>query len=106
VSAVLRRPHAASAGFNVHFVDSFQECDQNDCNDGNPSRTVDSYTQLDVFGSLTLRALGGETTLVVGVNNVTDVTPPVIFNGAAANFDTSAYDVLGRFTYLRLTQAF
>jgi len=106
VSALLRRPHVASAGFNVHFIDSFQECDQNDCNDGNPSRTVDAYTQLDVFGSLTFRALGGETTVVVGINNVTDVTPPVIFNGAAANFDTSAYDVLGRFTYLRLTQAF
>jgi outer membrane receptor protein involved in Fe transport len=106
VSAVLQRPHVASAGFNIHFIDSFQECDQNDCNDGNPSRTVDAYTQLDVFGSLTFRALGGETTLAVGINNVTDVTPPAIFNGAAANFDTSAYDVLGRFTYLRLTQAF
>jgi iron complex outermembrane recepter protein len=106
VSAVLQRPRAASAGFNVHFIGSFQECEANDCNGGRPSRTVDAYTQLDVFGSLMFRALGGQTVLTVGVNNATDATPPVIFNGAAANFDTSAYDVLGRFTYLRLTQAF
>jgi hypothetical protein len=103
---VLQRPRAASAGFNIHFIGSFQECEANDCNGGRPSRTVDAYTQLDVFGSLMFGALGGQTVLTVGVNNATDATPPVIFNGAAANFDTSAYDVLGRFTYLRLTQAF
>ena len=44
--------------------------------------------------------------MTVGVNNVFDRAPPVIYNGAAGNYDTSAYDMLGRFMYARLTQAF
>ncbi|HEY6176903.1 MAG TPA: TonB-dependent receptor, partial [Kofleriaceae bacterium] len=107
-SALWQHPQGLSAGFNFQFIDSFLECQNNDCNEAtNLSRTVDSYSKLDVFSSLTL---GGrrtaETTLTIGVNNVFDRTPPVIFNGAAANFDTATYDVVGRFMYARLTQAF
>jgi outer membrane receptor protein involved in Fe transport len=105
--AMWRTPHGAAAGFNFHFVDSFLECENDDCNDStNPSRTVDSYSKLDVFSSITFRQLGGKTTLAVGVNNVFDRQPPVIYNGAAGNYDESAYDFLGRFMYARLTQAF
>jgi len=105
--AMWRHPHGAAAGFNFHFVDSFLECDGNNCNDAsNPSRTVESYSKLDVFSSITFKQLGGETTITVGVNNVFDRQPPVIFNGAAGNYDESAYDFLGRFAYARLTQSF
>jgi iron complex outermembrane recepter protein len=108
VSAAWKAPQGLSAGFNFHFIDSFQECQNDDCNDPqNPQRTVDSYSKLDVFGSLTM---GGrrtaETTLTVGVNNVFDRQPPVIYNGASGNYDTTAYDMLGRFMYARLTQSF
>ena len=108
MSAAWKAPQGLSAGFNFHFIDSFQECESDNCNDPqNAQRTVDSYSKLDVFGSLTL---GGrrtaETTLTVGVNNVFDRQPPVIYNGVAGNYDTSAYDMLGRFMYARLTQSF
>jgi outer membrane receptor protein involved in Fe transport len=106
LSATWRAPQGLAAGFNFLFIDSFQECDLNDCNDGNPSRTVDSYSKLDVFSTLVWKHLGGETTLTVGVNNVFDRDPPVIYNGRAGNYDESAYDFLGRFTYARLTQSF
>jgi outer membrane receptor protein involved in Fe transport len=99
-------PHGLAAGFNFQFIDSFLECQQDDCNDGMPSRTVESYSKLDVFTSLTFRQLGGEATLTIGVNNVFDRAPPVIFNGAAGNYDEATYDFLGRFTYARLTQSF
>ena len=107
-SAQWQHPQGLSAGFNFQFIDKFIECQNNDCNEpSNLSRTVDSYSKLDVFSSITL---GGrrtaETTLTVGVNNVFDRAPPVIYNGAAANFDTATYDVTGRFMYARLTQAF
>lgn len=105
--AMWRHPHGAAAGFNFRFVDSFLECDSDNCNDpSSPSRTVDSYSKLDVFSSITFKQLGGETTLTVGVNNVFDRQPPVIFNGPAGNYDESAYDFLGRFAYARLTQSF
>lgn len=107
-SAQWQHPQGLSAGFNFQFIDKFIECQNNDCNEPtNLSRTVDSYSKLDVFSSITL---GGrrtaETTLTIGVNNVFDRAPPVIYNGAAANFDTATYDVTGRFMYARLTQAF
>ena len=35
-----------------------------------------------------------------------DATPPVIYNGAALNADESAYDFMGRYFYLRLSQLF
>jgi iron complex outermembrane recepter protein len=103
--AVWQHPHGASAGFNFHFVDSFQECENNDCNDGNLSRTVDSYSKLDVFSTVTFKRGTGETTLTVGVNNVFDRAPPAIYNGAAGNYDEATYDFLGRFFYARLTQS-
>jgi outer membrane receptor protein involved in Fe transport len=104
--AVWKHPRGASVGFNFHFIDSFQECQNNDCNDGNRSRTVESYSKLDVFSTIAFKHIAGETTLTVGINNVFDRAPPVIFNGAAGNYDEATYDFLGRFTYARLTQAF
>ena len=59
-----------------------------------------------MFSSITFKQLGGEATITVGVNNVFDRQPPTIFNGAAGNYDESAYDFLGRFAYARLTQSF
>jgi outer membrane receptor protein involved in Fe transport len=104
--AVWQHGRAGSAGFNFHFVDSFQECQFNRCNDGRPSRTVDSYSKLDMFSTIRFKQLTGEMTLTVGVNNVFDRAPPVIYNGAAGNYDEATYDFLGRFMYARLTQSF
>ncbi len=40
------------------------------------------------------------------MNNVVNAVPPAIYNGAALNADESAYDFLGRQSYLRLSQRF
>jgi hypothetical protein len=44
--------------------------------------------------------------ITVGVNNLNDATPPVIYNGLAFNADESAYDFMGRYFYLRVGERF
>jgi outer membrane receptor protein involved in Fe transport len=60
----------------------------------------------DVFASYSLSSMFGKTTLAVGVNNLFDKPPAVIYNGFTAATDPTAYDLLGRFFYGRLTQTF
>jgi iron complex outermembrane recepter protein len=93
------------AGFNFTFVDTFLECDANDCNGGALSRDVGDYQKLDVFGSLRF-GRGPGTTLTMGVNNVLDRTPPTIYIGFFGDSDGATYDFLGRMFYARLTQQF
>ena len=47
----------------------------------------------------------GRTTLQVGVNNVFDATPPVVYNAAAANSDATTYDFIGRMVYVAAVPA-
>jgi outer membrane receptor protein involved in Fe transport len=100
-------PSGLDAGFNVRFVDSFQECDANNCNDPAAGRRdVKSYVTGDLFIDYALKSSQGTTRISVGMNNVTDATPPIIYNGAALNADESAYDFMGRMFYVRLSQLF
>jgi len=103
LTASLTHPSGASFGFNVKMIGAFLECDANDCNDGQLSRDVDAYTKVDVFSSF---AFARRTTLTIGVNNVFDKNPSLIYIGFAGDSDSSTYDYLGRFAYARLTQAF
>jgi hypothetical protein len=59
---------------------------------------------MDVFAGVNLLFPFGTTSLTVGINNVTDVTPPYIANGFLAESDAATYDYAGRSFYLRLTQ--
>ncbi|HEX3757551.1 MAG TPA: TonB-dependent receptor [Kofleriaceae bacterium] len=95
------------AGFNFRFVDSYQECDQNNCNDPTDGRRdVSKYATGDVFVTYGLKTSQGTTNITAGMNNVVNVQPPIIYNGAALNADESAYDFLGRQFYVRLAQLF
>lgn len=96
--------HAAglSAGFNLTFVGSFLECQNNNCNGGAPSREVASWRKVDLFTTFTTRRMK----LTVGVNNVFDTPPPTIYVGFQADSDAATYNYLGRFFYTRLTQSF
>jgi len=91
-----------SAGFNLTFVGSFLECQNNNCNGGAPSRDVASWRKVDLFSTFTTRRM----TLTVGVNNVFDTPPPTIYIGFLGDSDAATYDYLGRFFYTRLTQTF
>lgn len=63
----------------------------------------------DLFASYELKSKAGTTRPSVGVNNVLDRQPPVIYTGPAANAansDPGTYDYMGRFLYARLAQIF
>jgi iron complex outermembrane recepter protein len=106
LAAAWQHPSGAGAGFNLHLVGGFLECDGNDCNDGQASRDVDPYAKVDVFGSWAFKGSRGQTLITVGVNNVFDRDPPLIYVGFAGDSDAATYDYLGRFFYARVTQLF
>jgi iron complex outermembrane recepter protein len=100
-------PSGFGAGFNVRFIDGFQECDQDNCNDPrNLRRDVASYATGDLFATYRLKTSWGTTSIAAGMNNVVNAQPPAIYNGATLDADGSAYDFLGRQFYLRLSQQF
>jgi iron complex outermembrane receptor protein len=100
-------PSGVGGGFNFRFVDSFQECNENNCNDAsNGRRDVSKYATGDLYLDYGVKTAQGTTRVTVGVNNVAGVTPPTIYNGAALNSDESAYDFMGRQFYIRLSQLF
>jgi iron complex outermembrane receptor protein len=108
------------AGANVRYIGAFRECEDNDCKlgtegDGSPSldpdmppitRSVSAHVTGDLYGSYTLETPVGTSRLSVGVNNVLDQTPAVVYNGFTASSDPSAYDFLGRYFYARFVQQF
>jgi iron complex outermembrane receptor protein len=97
-----------NAGVNFRYLPSFDECEGGPCNVNGAERpiqrTVDDYFYMDVFAGVNLPFSFGTTSLTVGINNVTDVTPPYIANGFLAESDAATYDYAGRSFYLRLTQ--
>jgi iron complex outermembrane recepter protein len=104
-----------SAGFNLRFVSSFDECEDANCNGLDEvdeatrkmkTRTVDSNITTDVFAGYSMKSKMGVTSLSLGVNNVLDQDPPLIYNGFAGDSDASTYDFIGRFVYARMSQQF
>jgi outer membrane receptor protein involved in Fe transport len=97
-----------NAGVNFRYLPSFDECEGGPCNVNSVERpiqrTVNDYFYMDVFAGLSLLSAYGTTSVTVGINNVTDVTPPYIANGFLAESDAATYDYAGRSFYLRLTQ--
>ncbi len=118
------------AGVNVRYIHSFKECGNNNIEDicfqgQNPDgtnrnpppddpangivyneRKVDANVTADLFGSYTLASSVGTSRLTLGVNNILNQAPSVIFNGFLATSDASAYDFLGRYFYARFVQSF
>ena len=104
-----------AAGGSARFLSGFDECADNDCHSlrdedeatrDQLSREVSAQLTFDGFASYELESRAGVTTLRFGVNNVRDEAPPAIYAGFAGNSDSSTYDYLGRFFYMRMTQAF
>jgi iron complex outermembrane receptor protein len=108
------------AGANVRYVGTYQECQDDDCKrgtdrDGDPrldptmppiTRDVASYVTGDMYGSYTLETPVGTSRLSLGVNNVMNQTPAIVYNGFLASSDASTYDFLGRYVYARFVQQF
>jgi outer membrane receptor protein involved in Fe transport len=110
LSSSWRQPAGASAGFSLRFVGTYKECAGDDCNNptnlATASRDVGHYFKLDLFGSYAMRFRVGKPTLQVGINNVLDDSPPIVYNAPTANSDAATYDFVGRVFYVRLSQLF
>jgi outer membrane cobalamin receptor len=106
LSSLWQHPLGMGGGFNVRYIGSFNECEQNNCNAGLPSRRVDSWYRVDLFGSYSLTSRAGATSITLGVNNMLDRDPPAIYGSVFGDYDPTAYDFKGRFFYARMSQQF
>jgi iron complex outermembrane recepter protein len=105
-SSLWQHPLGMGGGFNVRYIGTFKECEQNNCNAGMPSRDVDAYYKVDLFGSYTMSSRAGTTAVTLGVNNLLDRNPPSIYGSVFGDYDPTAYDFKGRSFYARLSQQF
>jgi iron complex outermembrane receptor protein len=103
------------AGVIARFVSSFKECAAADMTstgglcyveEGLPSRDTGTYVTLDLNASYSFASSAGRTSIMGGINNVTDKAPQFVYSAPLANSDPSVYDFLGRYFYIRMKQAF
>ena len=100
-------PSGFGAGFNVQYIGAFKECNAQDCNhNSTQSRAIPGWTKVDLFGNYTMKSRAGTTNIGIGVNNVMNRLPAVIYSGFAGTSDSGTYDYMGRFVYMRLAQMF
>jgi outer membrane receptor protein involved in Fe transport len=96
-----------SAGLNLRYIGGYKECENDDCNSHtNPYRHVNYNLTGDLWAGYRLETAAGQTNISAGVNNILDQDPPRVWNGFLADSDSNTYDYMGRYFYLRLTQAF
>jgi outer membrane receptor protein involved in Fe transport len=106
LSTSWQHPSGVGAGLNVRLVGSFDECDGDDCNGGEPARTVETWYKGDLYASYGFKNGAGRTSLTVGVNNVLNRDPSLIYVGFAGDSDAATYDYMGRFFYGRISHLF
>ena len=101
----------ASAGLTWEYIGGFVECEDNDCKGLYRSDVVETPAYRDVASNSVLGLRGtyrlfsgaGGTVLTLGMNNVFNQPPAVIFNGLLGTSDFSTYDYMGRYLYLRVS---
>jgi iron complex outermembrane receptor protein len=78
--------------------------------DDKKSREIDSYTTLDLVASYRWPSTAGvwlsNTTLTVGVDNLSDEAPPFAASAFADGYDTSLYSLAGRRYRIALSRDF
>ncbi len=104
-----------TGGVIVHFIGGFHECGDSSGDFSGSGlcyqtpqyqRAVLPYSTWDIYLAYAVTSSIGKTTFGAGMNNVFDKNPSKIYNGFLAATDPSAYDLLGRFGYVRVSQAF
>jgi outer membrane receptor protein involved in Fe transport len=112
---------AFGAGLSTRFIGGYEECADPDglsigglcyieearaaaAGEAPLKRDVDAWASTDLFVSYALKSTAGRTTVALGMNNVFDDNPRVVWNGSPtfAMSDPSAYDYVGRFVWARL----
>jgi outer membrane receptor protein involved in Fe transport len=110
------------AGLSWKYVGSYKECANTSgvnsgtafCTDNfiDPvagrqlSHRIQVYYSFDAFVSYSMPSSFGKTNLTLGMTNLFDKTPPVIYNNGTYQSDPSTYDFMGRFMYVRLAHAY
>jgi iron complex outermembrane receptor protein len=101
------------AGVSTRYVGGFTECGTTNgvfsggglCYvDSTYRHRVEAYQTWDFFLSYAFVSPAGRTKIAAGVQNAFDRNPPVVYN-ALLGTDPTAYDLVGRFFYARLTHA-
>ncbi|WP_454258739.1 TonB-dependent receptor domain-containing protein [Pseudoxanthomonas mexicana] len=68
-------------------------------------RRVPSFTQTDIQVGYTFEGLNNSS-IQIGVRNLTDRQPPLVYSGFNASTDMRTYDAIGRFYWMRWTARF
>ena len=98
------------ADFNAlvvaRYIDSVKLTDPDGAPGPSPDLNVPSATYVDLTLGYTVPRFG--TKVQLGVNNLTDKQPPILYqnNVINANTDVATYDTIGRYFFLGLTQKF
>ena len=103
----------SSIGLTWRYIGGFEECEDGDCKgkyrpdvtEVPPSRKVSPNSVFNMHGSYQLETTFGHSVLTIGINNILNQAPAVIYNGFLGTSDANTYDFLGRYLYLRLSQA-
>ncbi len=109
------------AGLNIQEIGSFKECSTGLqggnvasaaglCYLNSPAnpviaREVPAYVKFDLFVGYQFNSAYGKSSITIGCNNVANVSPPVIYDSFLTYADSSAYDFMGRYFWLRLAQS-
>ena len=95
-------------GGTLHYIHSLE--DNAAATGDGQSRTIDSWTSLDLVARYRWGGSGADwlsnTTLNIGIENVTDEPPPFAAGAFADGYDSSLYDLGGRRLSIALTKSF
>ena len=67
------------------------------------SREVEASSTFNLRGSYKVDTNLGESVVTLGINNLLDQAPAVLYNGFLGTSDSNTYDFLGRYLYVRLS---
>ncbi|MCA2981250.1 MAG: TonB-dependent receptor, partial [Myxococcaceae bacterium] len=105
-----------TASVRTAFIGGYSECGDADgdlsglglCYDTSSRgrRQVSPWNTWDVTVGYTLRSPAGQSTLQLGVVNLFDQRPPVVYNGFANTTDVYSYDLVLRSFFMRLSHRF
>ncbi|MDX2012012.1 MAG: TonB-dependent receptor [Myxococcaceae bacterium] len=105
-----------TANLRTYFIGGFQECGDADgdlsgsglcyATDSRGRRDVTAWNSWDLTLGYMLRSPAGQSTVQLGVVNLFDQRPPVVYNGFANTTDVYAYDLVLRSFFMRLSHRF
>ncbi len=101
-----------SAQWSTRYIGKSTISNSADANYGDTSGGVilvhqDAVTYHDLALSYGLKALGGSSKIILGVNNVADKQPPLAYQFQTnGNVDVQTYDTIGRRWFVRFEQSF